>query len=241
MTNMEKITFEMPVELTTCKVEEDTDAAGYFEGKAITFGTPIERWFGAMTFIPEEGDKDPFCLGKSVEHVKILTGHQYPIGKAVDLECKEKYLYLRARVSDTDKGREAMRLIKDGVADSLSVGMNILKDEHDKELKNPKHKRIAKQVGEDSLRIVRRAKLMEVSVVLWGADKKAKIKMDSERDRFDDACRKLETILDKFMKWSERMSLDIPAERSHDVTPASITEADEKLKRLSAILEGKNA
>jgi HK97 family phage prohead protease len=57
----------------------------------------------------------------------IAWQHQWdnPIGKPVDAFEDAKGLFLKAQVSDTAQGRDAMTLIKDGVVTKMSIGFKV--------------------------------------------------------------------------------------------------------------------
>lgn len=82
---------------------------------------------------------EPNAFAKTIQErghrVKVLWQHDMftPIGKAIHLEEDNHGLFVRAKISETEEGKKAMTLIKDGVIDELSIGYSVIKDEYDNE------------------------------------------------------------------------------------------------------------
>ena len=149
--NMKFQTKSLPFE-----VKSIDDEKNIFEGYASVFrnvdsyGDIVEP--GAFTkTIQERGDK-----------VKVLWQHDpyTPIGKAVHLEEDNHGLYVKAQIFDTVAGQDAMKLIKGGVIDELSIGYRTIKDEWDKER---------------NARILKEVQLFEFSPVTFAANSAAMI------------------------------------------------------------------
>ena len=132
------------------------DEKNTFEGYASVFrnkdsqGDIIEPNAFAKT-INERGDR-----------VKVLWQHDMgsPIGKAIELREDNHGLFVKAKISDTDEGKRAMTLIKDGVVDELSIGYSVIKDEFD---------------TETGLRNLKELKLYEFSPVTFASNDQALI------------------------------------------------------------------
>ncbi|MFW5855774.1 MAG: HK97 family phage prohead protease [Bacillota bacterium] len=100
-----------------------------FEGYAAVFGNKdsygdiIEKGAFAKT-LKEHGQR-----------VKVLWQHDpwTPIGKPIEMKEDDRGLRVKGRVSDTDKGREALRLMRDDVVNELSIGYDPIKKEPDQE------------------------------------------------------------------------------------------------------------
>jgi len=114
----------------TCSFNFSTKAEeNIFSGYAAVFGNKdshgdiIER--GAFRKTLEEHS----------DRVKVLWQHDpwSPIGKPIRMHEDEKGLYIEAKVSQTDKGKEALRLMEDGVVNELSIGYEVIKEDHDEE------------------------------------------------------------------------------------------------------------
>jgi HK97 family phage prohead protease len=104
---MEKKTFDFNIQ----KAEKNT-----FEGYASTFGN-----------VDRDGDiVEKGAFQSSLKnHVLVLYQHQEPIGKAIEMKEDDHGLYVKAKISDTERGKEVMTLIKDGVISRLSIGFDI--------------------------------------------------------------------------------------------------------------------
>lgn len=133
------------------------DENGEFSGYAAVFGNRdsgndiIEK--GAFTK----------TLTEDFDRIKILFQHEdydLPIGKPLELREDEKGLFIRGRISDTQKGRDIRTLLKDGVLNELSIGYDVVAFDYD---------------GESGVRRLREIRLWEVSVVTWAMNEEARI------------------------------------------------------------------
>jgi uncharacterized protein len=94
--------------------------------------------------------------------VKMLWNHKsdlMPIGVYTKLEEREGGLYVEGKLSDTQLGRDAATLLKDGAIDSMSIGY-IVKDA---------------DYNEDGIRVIKDLDLFEVSLVNFPMNEKAVI------------------------------------------------------------------
>ena len=144
-------------------VKDINEETNVFEGYASVFNNKdshddvIEK--GAFTkTIQERGHK-----------VKVLWQHDMwtPIGKAIEMKEDNYGLFVKAQISDTDEGRRAMTLIKDGVIDELSIGYSVVKDEIDRDT---------------GIRKLKELKLFEFSPVTFAANEQAVITGAKEND-----------------------------------------------------------
>lgn len=96
------------------------------------------------------------------KRVKILWQHDpmYPIGKPLAMSEDSKGLHVKGKISETDLGKNALILMKDGVIDELSIGFNTVKDEWDKKA---------------NVRRIKEVKLWEFSLVTFAANEAATI------------------------------------------------------------------
>jgi HK97 family phage prohead protease len=136
-----------------------------FEVKAIDDNT-FEGYAAVFRNIDSYGDIiEPGAFTKTIQEskrVKVLWQHdpQQPIGKPEIMQEDNHGLYVKAKISQTKRGIEAMQLMKDGVIDELSIGFNSIKDEWNKETGN---------------RHIKEIKLWEFSPVTFAANDQANI------------------------------------------------------------------
>lgn len=94
-------------------------AENEFSGYASTFGPPVDS-YGDIIEPGAFQDAIPEFLEKG------FIGYQHdwntPIGKPLEAHEDSRGLYLRARVSDTAAGRDALTLMRDRVITQLSIG-----------------------------------------------------------------------------------------------------------------------
>jgi uncharacterized protein len=127
-----------------------------FEGYASVFGN-VDSYGDVM----EKGAFKKTILERG-HKVKVLWQHDpwTPIGKAIHLEEDNHGLFVKAKISQTEEGKRAMTLIKDGVIDVLSIGFSTVKDEWD---------------NEKGIRHIKEVKLYEFSPVTFAANDQAVI------------------------------------------------------------------
>lgn len=130
----------------------------------------------------EDSDGDIIMRGAFAESIasdfprkkiKILWQHnsREPIGLPVEMSEDEKGLYVKGKISKTERGDEAMELLRDGVIDSMSVGFMIPKDGY--------------EYNDDGKRMITKGRLMEFSLVTFPANEQAvvqSVKEVSERE-----------------------------------------------------------
>nr|DAR35143.1 MAG TPA: head maturation protease [Caudoviricetes sp.] len=129
------------------------------EGVAVPFGQIIDTWDGAETF-----DRD--CTFDDVDNAKLCYQHGELIGRITAAEPQTDGLHITARISDTQRGRDVVALLRDGALDSLSVGFIPITDEVDKQ----------------GITHRKRVRLLETSVVSWPAYEAAKITSQRSTD-----------------------------------------------------------
>lgn len=131
------------IELKQSDVDID---GGTFEGLASTWtldrgGDIIHR--GAF----KRSIKERMPKGQ----IKILWQHSEPIGMPIELRETDDGLHVKAKVSDTQLGRDAMTLMRDGVIDRMSIGFMIPKG--------------GSEEDDSGIRHIKELELMEISVV----------------------------------------------------------------------------
>lgn len=103
------------------EIKELADDGSTFSGLAACFNN-IDQ--GRDIIHPKAFDRaiGPF-LGKGC----ICFNHDWnrPIGKPLDAKITERGLYIKARISDTQDGRDTRTLMKDGVIQGLSIGYGV--------------------------------------------------------------------------------------------------------------------
>lgn len=99
--------------------------------------------------------------GFPAKRIKVLWQHKAdsPIGLPIDMREDSKGLWVKSRISRTEKGDEAIELMRDGVIDRMSVGFSI-----------PGGK---SQIDGQGIRHIYEGKLFEYSLVTWPANDQA--------------------------------------------------------------------
>lgn len=132
------------------------------EGVAVPFGAVIDTWDGRETF-------DRECVFDDVDAAKLCYQHGELIGRITGAEPRDDGLHITARISDTQRGRDVVALLRDGALDSLSVGFIPVESETDR----------------DGVTHRKRVRLLETSVVSWPAYEAAKITGQRSADTLD--------------------------------------------------------
>ena len=96
--------------------------------------------------------------------IKVLWQHSEPLGLPLEMREDSRGLWTRSRVSDTQLGRDAMTLIRDGVIDRMSIGFSIPNGKADME-------------DDGWTRHIREVKLYEYSPVTFACNEEATIEM----------------------------------------------------------------
>jgi len=135
------------------------DQAGVFEGHAAVFGN-----------VDEGGDViEAGAFAKTLQErgqrVKICWQHDWrePIGKPLELREDAQGLFVKARLSDTQRGRDALTLLRDGVVDELSFGYETIKSEWGKDGDGQR------------VRLLKELRLYEISPVTAAMNEQARI------------------------------------------------------------------
>ena len=136
------------------KMDESGKSEGTFSG------------FASTSHLDRGGDivlKGAFkrTLKERGDSVRILWQHdsKKPIGRPTLLEERDGGLYIEGKISDTELGREAMTLLKDGVIDSMSIGYSVNDSEYNGQ----------------GVRVIKDLDLYEVSLVTFPMNEKAKV------------------------------------------------------------------
>lgn len=184
------------------------------EGVAVPYGSVISTWDGAETF-------DADCVFDDTDTAKLCYQHGELIGRILDAESRDDGLHITAHISDTQRGRDVVALLRDGALDSLSVGFMPIDDEVDKQ--GVTHRR--------------RVRLLEVSVVSWPAYEAAKITSQRSSETTHESMREtgnqkgnemdLNEINDKLNGiMDEQRSMKAAIARNTDSEPAKVMGAE---------------
>lgn len=139
------------------ELESADEKTGEFSGYASVFGNVddggdiVEKGAFAKTIVED------------FSRIKILSQHdqcELPIGKPLELREDEKGLFIRGKISDTQKGRDIQTLLKDGVLNELSIGYDVVDYSIDEST---------------NIRHLKQIKLWEVSIVTWAMNDQAMI------------------------------------------------------------------
>lgn len=173
--------------------------------------------FGATWNIDTENDRfDPHAFDETIQNdfigaiarkgspdIRFCREHDklYVIGRLVELEARPEGLWFKARISKTQMGTETHILCADRAVDRISVGFTII-DFH----------------YEGSVRVITKARLFELSVVLFPAQedtqitlvKNKKIEMEIEVNKLNKFFNELaEEKQDLLLTRLEKMMSDI--------------------------------
>ena len=160
---------------------KDLDAKkGIVMGYGSSFGTMdydgdiIRRGAYAKT-IKERGPQGS-------DQIAMLWQHKYdqPIAKITELREDDNGLYFEAKMSDTQKGRDAMTYYEEGIIKEHSVGFRII----DAEMA-------------DDAQIIKEIMLYEISAVTWGANPNTPLvgmKAEEKLEAFKEANAQMEAI-----------------------------------------------
>ena len=163
--------------------------------------------------------------------VKYLYQHDItkPIGKMKELYEDEKGLVFVAEVPKTTFGNEVLELMKYGVIDENSVGIMPVKKDYD----------------EDGIRVIKEAKLYEISAVTIAANDEAKIlEVKGEYDNIDYLTKRFDNLIKVIRKGNVSDDLGYLIEYELEVLKSLIArdnthQSDEQLTRDNTHLEAK--
>ena len=132
--------------------------AGEFSGYAAVFNEMVDA------FVPTVFEPGSFAktIKESGDRVRLLWQHDRyePIGKILELREDEKGLHIRAKLSDTSRGRDALALLRDAALDEMSVGIDPIRWEMEQDENDPRA---------EPTRRLQEVRLPEISLVTFGA------------------------------------------------------------------------
>ena len=138
-------------------VELDDNTAGYVEGYIVTFGM-----IGSRGYIINKNAGNAVLKAKK-NSVKLLYQHDtwQPIGSFVEFRKDDTGIIGRARVDNTELGRDVMLQVKTKTLDSFSIGAMIMQDRYVK-------------IDGAKVRELMKLEIYESSIVTFPADNRAK-------------------------------------------------------------------
>lgn len=153
----------------TFEIKQLNEEKRVFEGYASIFGN-----VDAYGDIVQKGAFKK-TINERKNKIKILWQHNptQPIGKLTEAKEDDIGLKIKGKISETEKGNEVLKLMKDKVIDELSIGYNTVKKDYDNE----------------GHRLLKEVKLFEVSPVTFAANPLANVtgvKSLTERCGFDE-------------------------------------------------------
>jgi uncharacterized protein len=143
--------------------------ANSFRGMASVFNHLIDA------YVPTRIKPGAFAktLKENAKRIKVLYQHNpdWPIGVPTRLEETADGLLIEAKVSQTERGKEALTLIRDGVITELSIGFDPIRHE------------MVNEGGIGHVRHVSEVRLWEISPVTFAANSEARITDVNARTR----------------------------------------------------------
>jgi len=101
-------------------------------------------------------------IQENKNRIKVLWQHDMwePIGKPQEMYEDQKGLFTVSKISETDVGKKAMILARDGVLNEMSIGFYPIKEEYDRE---------------NNINYIKEIKLMEYSLVTLASNPLAQL------------------------------------------------------------------
>lgn len=155
-TSNEFTTDHVHLEVKLAEVDED----GSFEGYAAVFNN-IDTGYDLM----EKGSFTKTLAEKSPNQIKLLYQHDRykPIGVIKEIKEDRKGLWIKGKLNvNTTLGAEVRSNMQEGVLDSLSIGYRATDYQY-------------KEIGKNTIRVLKAVDLWEVSVVTFPANPKATV------------------------------------------------------------------
>jgi HK97 family phage prohead protease len=196
------------VEFKTFKKEKLDEEKRIFEGYAATWD------------LDEGGDiihQGAFnkTINERASRIKVLWQHSEAIGKPIEMREDDRGLYVKAQISDTQLGRDAMQLLKDGVIDTMSIGYSVPEGKSD---------------IIEGIRHIKEIKLYEFSVVTFPMNEKAiitdvKNHLGLLAKANPELFKRIETLIDNFQPQESTGVKDKPL-------------GEQTLKRIKNLIQG---
>ena len=157
--------FRAKFTLTDTNLEQGT-----FAGYASVFGSEVDTWPRTVV--------DPGAFTKTLTEgagrVKVLWQHDpwCPIGKPIEMREDNKGLYVVGKISDTQAGRDALTLLRDGVVEEMSIGFDPIRWEM---VPDPAAPQALQSTLDGQVRHLKEVRLWEFSLVTFAADPMAQV------------------------------------------------------------------
>ena len=138
------------------EIKNIDDETGIIEGYASTFNDTPDSCDDVVV---------PGAFAKTIQtnrNVKMLYGHDWKevIGRVIELHEDSHGLYFKGKISQTERGKEVLQLVKDGALNQTSIGYITSK---------------SSVRPHDGARLLEEVKLHEISVVPFPANEHAYI------------------------------------------------------------------
>lgn len=195
------------------EIKAYSDEEGTFEGYASVYGN-----VDAHESVFEKGAFSK-TLKENRSRVKILWQHnpEEPIGKPLEMKSDVKGLWVRGKISDTTRGRDALTLLRDKVITELSIGFDTIIDG-----------------WKDGVRRIKEVRLWEFSPVTWASNDMAAI--FSVRQRFTTESRDFDSDFDEMVLKRAPYMLTETFQRTMDNLIWGMLEPQEKYEQLHQTL-----
>jgi len=122
--------------------------------------------------------------------VRFLWQHDThePIGKPIEMHEDDNGLFMKAIISDTTRGRDALALLKDNAINGLSIGYDAIPGGTD----------FSKNTGGETVRNLRELRLWEVSLVSMPMNENATITALKEDNKSINLTERVDSVRDAF-------------------------------------------
>ncbi len=175
-------------------------------------GRTIEGYAAAFNNVDQGADVIyPGAFTKTLAErgnkVKLLWQHDRtePIGKPLELREDANGLFIKAVISDTARGRDALALLRDGAIDGMSIGYEPIPGGTD-----------YSRVGDKTIRNLREIKLYEASLVTFPMNEAAAVTAlkAGRRMRRDKAeiVKNIRNLIDELAAWADYADVEPPEE-----------------------------
>lgn len=211
-----------------CSIKSFDGEKNIIEGYASTFG-------GAPDAHGDVVVKGAFAktIRERGDRIKFLFGHSWDsiIGKVTDIYEDDYGLYFKAKISETEKGKEVMQLIKDGVIDRLSIGYGTVKSDYDA----------------SGIRALREVKLYEISAVGMASNDNALItdakSEQTTKELSADIKKIVSETLQAFAKLENKLEaivgdLDLSEEKENELTDEDKKDIADMVSELKELANG---